>query len=132
MIFILMVSMPVMIRVNYLRLLRNSPVPSFDNQFELANVMWNFFEEKITKIHSKLDSIGSVNESTHVPNVTPNILFDQFTPLTEIEVKQLVGKSTKKSCSLDPMPTKLVNDCLDMLLPVLTDHKPIYRFWCFS
>ena len=29
-------------------------------------------------------------------------------------------KSTKKSCTLDPMPTPLVIDCLDVLLPVLT------------
>ena len=29
-------------------------------------------------------------------------------------------KSTKKSFSLDPMPTPLLMDCLDVLLPVLT------------
>ena len=49
-----------------------------------------------------------------------NIMFDQFIPLTESQVKQLVVKSAKKSCALDRMPNKLVSDCLDVLVPVLT------------
>ena len=32
----------------------------------------------------------------------------------------LIAKSSKKSCSLDPMPTPLVVECFDVLLPVLT------------
>ena len=31
-----------------------------------------------------------------------------------------MGKSSKKSCSLDPMPTPLVVECLDVLLPVVS------------
>ena len=31
----------------------------------------------------------------------------------------LICASTKKTCSLDPIPTKLVFDCLDILLPVI-------------
>ena len=33
---------------------------------------------------------------------------------------QLVKGSTKKSCNLDPMPTPLVIDCIDVLLPIIT------------
>ena len=40
--------------------------------------------------------------------------------LTDKEVSSLIIKATKKTCSLDPMPTTLVVECLDVLLPVLT------------
>ena len=32
----------------------------------------------------------------------------------------LVRASSKKSCGLDPIPTKLLLDCLDVLLPIIT------------
>ena len=43
-----------------------------------------------------------------------------FTILSQEDVKNLIGKSSKKTCSLDPMPTPLVVECLDPLLPVIT------------
>lgn len=41
-------------------------------------------------------------------------------PLSQSDVRKLVMNLSKKSCSLDPMPTRLVVECLDTLLPVLT------------
>ena len=32
----------------------------------------------------------------------------------------LVRASSEKSCGLDPIPTKLLLDCLDVLLPIIT------------
>ena len=43
-----------------------------------------------------------------------------FKQLTEEEVLTLISSSAKKHCTLDPMPTSLVTDCLDVLLPVIT------------
>ena len=43
-----------------------------------------------------------------------------FTLLSQSDVRNLVLNLSKKSCSLDPMPTRLVVECLDTLLPVLT------------
>ena len=43
-----------------------------------------------------------------------------FRILSQEYVKSLIGKSSKKTCSLDPMPTPLVVECLDALLPVIT------------
>ena len=36
------------------------------------------------------------------------------------DVRKLISRSAKKSSSLDPMPTTLVVQCLDELLPVIT------------
>ena len=46
--------------------------------------------------------------------------FSKFNRLTEEEVRKLINNSAKKSCSLDPMPTSLVIDCIDALLPIIT------------
>ena len=46
--------------------------------------------------------------------------FSSFAALTEEDVKCVIGKSSKKSCNLDSMPTPLVVECLDVLLPVVS------------
>ena len=46
--------------------------------------------------------------------------FDSFEPLNEENVKDLISKSSKKSSSMDPIPTPLVIQCQDVLLPVIT------------
>ena len=46
---------------------------------------------------------------------------DHFESLTTEEVMKLVMKSTKKSCPLDPMPTSLVIEMSQELLPFITN-----------
>ena len=43
-----------------------------------------------------------------------------FKLLSEGDISAITKKSAKKSCNLDPMPTKLVVNCLDQLLPIIT------------
>ena len=54
-------------------------------------------------------------------NMTPRSVsesFHEFTPLSD-DVIALVQRSSKKCCAFDPMPTKLVSDCIDVLLPTI-------------
>lgn len=58
-----------------------------------------------------------------------------FHPLTKGDVCALIQKSAKKSCMLDPMPTSLVTECLDVFLSVITNNdyqkeKTIAQRWC--
>ena len=48
-----------------------------------------------------------------------SLLF-KFSSLSQEEVHDLVRAASKKSCGLDPIPTKLLLDCLDVLLPTIT------------
>ena len=48
-----------------------------------------------------------------------SLLF-KFSSLSQEEVHDLVRASSKKSCGLDPIPTKLLLDCLYVLLPIIT------------
>ena len=45
---------------------------------------------------------------------------DTLSPATEEEVIKIIRSSPTKSCSLDPLPTWLLKDCLDVLAPVIT------------
>ena len=44
----------------------------------------------------------------------------KFSLITEEKVHKLINSSTNKSCTLDPMPTSLVIDCIYVLLPIIT------------
>ena len=103
------------------------PYPPHHDKYVLANDMRHFFVQKIIDIQNKLDSADIVNtEPLREPGNYDHVLkavtsFDELKLLTEEDVRKLIMKSTKKSCAaLDPMPTPLVVDCIDVLLPVLT------------
>ena len=44
-----------------------------------------------------------------------------FEPFTETDIRQLLKKSSIVFCSVDPMPTWLVKDCLDVLISPITN-----------
>ena len=43
-----------------------------------------------------------------------------FTPVSEHDVSKLVTKSKSGSCAADPLPTKLVKEYIEELLPIIT------------
>ena len=85
----------------------------------LPDVFCNFFSNKIATIRHQLDSQAIPT----VPPVSGSFLgktFSVFQPVTESEVKSVIIKSAPKSCPLDPIPTQLLIECIDVLLPPLT------------
>ena len=44
----------------------------------------------------------------------------EFERMTEDQVKSLINSCRLKTCILDPLPTSIMKDCADVLLPVLT------------
>ena len=95
--------------------------PPIDDNVKLANQLGTFFVQKIETIGSKLYNMAQVPPSLpddHAPVLPP--LLSKFSPLTEEEVRKLISSSSKKSCTLGPMPTSLVMDCINVLLPIIT------------
>ena len=86
----------------------------------LANDIGHFFVQKIECIRSDLNDPSTTQYITETSSTSPITAFDKFQVMNEEDVKHLITKSGKKSCALDPMPTFLVNECLDILLPVIT------------
>ena len=68
---------------------------------------------KIEKIRMKF-----CDPKHNVPQIPPpeiNFPMTSFEPASADEVKKLILSSQDKSCDLDPLPTKLLKSCLDIL-----------------
>ena len=83
--------------------------------------------QKIDDIRSKLDGIdpssnqpdystrSSVQEHSYTG--TP---FTNFEPISSEGIKKLVLNAPNKTCDNDPIPTKIVKDCINELLPTIS------------
>jgi len=73
---------------------------------ELANRFADYFEQKISTIRLELDC-KRMEKQNPFPDTClrqSDVLLRQFTPVTEVQLAKLIGKSVRKSCDLDPIP----------------------------
>ena len=91
-------------------------LPAHSSEKNLADTFASFFTNKISKIRDTFSASGSFNDT---PDYVPPA-FNTFKPVTEDEVRKCINGSPTKSCLLDPIPTFLLRDCLDILLPSIT------------
>ncbi len=80
-----------------------------------------FFEDKIPKIRDWLSKAnqelgGSPCSSTK--KCSSN--FSDFIPVSHDDIRNILMSSALKSCPLDPMPTTILKDFLDVILSVIT------------
>ena len=71
------------------------------------------------KIRNELDS-QAVSVLPAQADSFSGITLSTFEPVTEAMVKLVITKSAPKTCSLDPIPTPLLLEIVDSLLPSLT------------
>ena len=95
------------------------PLPHHYDDKLLANEFNTFFEEKISRIRSKLDT-GITKLKPDNKRAEGEIL-REFKPFSLSEVKKLILKMPVKHCALDPMPTWLLRECIDEFLPLTTE-----------
>ena len=94
---------------------------------DLANGCGNFFMQKIDKINQLIDMQSSFEMSKAGekgcadPDTCAGVTFANFKTVSQEQVSELIKKAAKKSCPLDPMPTSVVLEVLDVLLPVITN-----------
>jgi len=72
--------------------------------------------------HRKVEDIRADTTTTPPPVVAHKVpaSLSVFCPVTCDEVRRIIKSSPAKSCSLDPMPTFLVCDFVDVLTPFIT------------
>ena len=92
--------------------------PNYSDKTLLVDDLDNFFMQHISRIRSELDSTVTIAEADIEPIVNVPI-FESFEILSEDDVRKLITTSTKKFC-VDPMPTPLLFQFLDVLLPMIT------------
>ncbi len=98
---------------------KDNPLPDYTCIKELADQFGDFFIRKIEDIRSDIESQECSFHITDDQSV-PDSTFSSFKLLSEEEVRKLVFGSKSTSCDLDPIPTSLLKDCIDTILPVLT------------
>ena len=99
-----------------LRRIPDKVLPSNSSQKKLADQFAAFFTNKIAKIQESFSSSSSF--SLQSPVYPPGLVeFDDASPDDTVKV---IKNSPTKSCLLDPWPTFLVKNCLDILLPSIT------------
>ena len=91
----------------------------------ISNDIGRCFVRKVENIRNEIDATPiSQSDRDLVPPDKPvvgaNIIPRSFRNLSEQNIYDLIQKSVKKSCVLDPLPTTLVRDSLDVLFPVIT------------
>ena len=90
----------------------------------LPRLFSTFFHDKVAKIREYLDSGTTTHElpSPYSHDVEyQHTTFITFEPVTTEHLLSILIKGATKSCDLDPMPTSLLLDCLDVVLPSMTD-----------
>ena len=92
-------------------------LPSINPPQLLADRFVEFFTEKIEKIRSTFSASVKLQ---HITPDSPPPMFPSFSTVTEEEVTKIITSSPSKSCSLDPWPTFLVLDYLDILISPIT------------
>ena len=91
----------------------------------IASDISRYFVRKVENIRNEIDAtpISQYDRDLVPPDkpvVDTNVILRSFRNLSEQDIYDLIQKSAKKSCVLDPLPTTLVCDSLDVLLPVIT------------
>ncbi|XP_078363787.1 uncharacterized protein LOC144648005 [Oculina patagonica] len=103
-----------------LNLSKGSGLTLSTNDYQLANDFGKFFAQKITDIRSAITNQICLSVTINATSTVAASCFSEFDLLSESEVSDLITASTKKSCPLDPIPTKLLTECIDVLLPPIT------------
>ncbi len=82
------------------------------------------FATKIEAIQTKIDDICESEDISLDNNDSQEPIsdfsFTEFDILTLEDVRELISKSASKHCKLDPAPTWLIKECLELLLPIIT------------
>ncbi|XP_072014277.1 uncharacterized protein [Amphiura filiformis] len=97
-------------------------LPTFDTPDELCNKFAQFFTDKVAKIRGNIDSNTVVSPPSIVTRnniVVANDLVS-FKELDETEVRDIIMSCANKSCSLDYMPTWMVREYIDIVIPHIT------------
>ena len=81
-----------------------------------AETLSNFFTDKVEKIRK---IFGEQDDLPAVDNVFVGTPLAEIVPVTEEGLKRIIMASKPTSSTVDPIPTKIMLECMDILLPVL-------------
>jgi hypothetical protein len=99
-------------------------LPSNDSLLDTLNKFNAFFSTKILNIRKKLDAENNIchreNSVLPLPESKSHTSLEHFDELSKEEIKKLISASPTKTCNLDPIPTWLLKDNIDIFVPAIT------------
>ena len=84
---------------------------------DLPSIFIKHFTNNIEKLRANIASDHVISALT----VTTAATFSSFEKVSQLTVKECIHNSATKSCELEPIPSKLLIECLDSILPSLVD-----------
>ena len=93
-------------------------LPSYNNPKQLADDFNNYFVHKVKKIRNSIPK--SSEECIVYTRKFNGERIDNFRLVSEEEVKNMIKEKGIKTFMEDPIPSRLMNSSLDIILPVLT------------
>ena len=92
-------------------------LPSYNDPKRLANDFNRYFVDKVKKIRK---SISDSTERYIYSRPFQGVRMNEFRLVTANEIKKIIQTKGIKTCAEDPIPAKLMQQTLDILLPVIT------------
>ncbi|XP_072177812.1 uncharacterized protein [Diadema setosum] len=99
-----------------------------DDDLQLSNEFADYFDDKISSMRQSLESStsGSVSSSTgpimstlqDSPEDMPSLT--EFSYVSDSEIRKIILRAPSKSCDLDPLPTWLLKEYVDVFVPVIS------------
>ncbi|KAK6168847.1 hypothetical protein SNE40_020019 [Patella caerulea] len=87
---------------------------------ELPEKFSAYFSQKIVKIREGL--VTETSGHVHHKNLSSDVpTLSHFQQVSVSEVAKIIKQSSSKSCSLDPLPTILLKECLPTIVPIMAD-----------
>ena len=93
-------------------------LPTIYPSADLPSIFIKHFTNKVEKLRA---NIASEHVASTLVTGTTAATFSSFEKVSQLTVKECILNSAPKSCELDPIPSKLLIECLDSILPSLTD-----------
>ena len=96
------------------------PLPPEQNGTNLPEEFINYYHDKTKYICNALDEEDKQRKKFIEELPLFETELNTFKELTQEQVKEMFFKSPNKFCELDPMPTWMIRDCIEEVLPLLT------------
>ena len=93
-------------------------LPTIHPSADLPSIFIKHITNKVEKLRA---NIASEDVTSTLVTGTTAATFSSFEKVSQLTVKECILISAPKSCQLDPIPSKLLIECLDSILRFLTD-----------
>ena len=86
---------------------------------QLPAIFNDFFINKVKLVRANTDLHKQQTQDSITITQTSLTIFDSFHPVTISEPHTVIKNSKPSSCAMDPIPTYLLHECLDDILPTV-------------